>query len=164
MRRSRPGAGWLAAAAAVVLVAAVVGLGVRVAQLSGERNQAARQVTEMSEAIYRAADPDVIRVPLIADDGGAVGMVLSSRAGVAVVATRLPSNRVADQIYVLWGLSNGAPTALAAFDVVPNVPGLHAVPSAKRTGEFTGYAVSLEAGRRTPAAPTEVVAKGQVRS
>lgn len=161
---SRPGSGLLAAAAAVVLVAAVVVLGVRVVALSGERDQVARQVTEMSEAIYRAADPDAVRVPLLADDGGAVGMVLASRGGVAVVATRLPSNRVADQTYVLWGLSGGVPTALAAFDVAPNVPGLHAVPSGTGTGEFTGYAVSLEAGRRTPAAPTDVVAKGQVKS
>ncbi len=161
---SRPGTGLLAAAAAVVLVAAVVGLGVRVVQLSDERNQAARQVTDMSEAINRAADPAAVRVPLIANDGGAVGMVLASRDGVAVVATRLPSNRVADQIYVLWGLSNGAPTALAAFDVAPDVPGLHAVPSVRGAGEFTGYAVSLEAGRRTPATPTDVVASGQVTS
>jgi hypothetical protein len=91
-------------------------------------------------------------------------MVLASRDGVAVVATRLPSNRVADQIYVLWGLSNGTPTALAGFDVSSNAPRLHAVPSAQRAGEFTGYAVSLEPGRRTPATPTDVVASGQVRS
>jgi hypothetical protein len=156
---SRPRTGLLAAAA-VVLVAAVVGLGVRVVQLSGERNQAARQVTEISEAIRRAADPAAVRVPLKANDGGAVGMVLASRDSVAVVTTRLPSNRVADQIYVLWGLGKGAPTGLAAFDVEPNVPGMHAVPSVKETGEFTGYAVSLEAGRRIPAAPTDVVASG----
>jgi Anti-sigma-K factor rskA len=161
---SRPSSRLLAAAAAAVLVAAVVGLGVRVVQLSGERNQAARQVTEVSEAFRRAADPAAVRVPLIADDGEPAGMVLKSRDGVAVVATRLPSNRVADQIYVLWGLRNGAPTALAAFDVVPNAPGLHAVPSTKRAGEFTGYAVSLEPGRRTPVTPTDVVAKGQVGS
>ena len=161
---SRPGSRLLAAAAAVVLVAAVVVLGVRVVQLGGERNQAARQVTEISEAIRRAADPAAVRVPLIANDDRAVGMVLASRDSVAVIATRLPSNRMTDQIYVLWGLSNGTPTALAAFDVAPNVPWLHAVPSTKGTGEFTGYAVSLEAGRRTPAAPTDVVAKGQVRS
>ncbi|MGH3887910.1 MAG: anti-sigma factor domain-containing protein [Pseudonocardiaceae bacterium] len=158
---SRPGTGLLAVAAALVLVAAVGVLGVRVAQLSGERNQAARQVTEISAAIQRAADPAAVRVPLVAKDGGAVGMVLASRDGVAVVATRLPGNRVADQIYVLWGLSDQSPTALGAFDVAPDVPGLHTVAS---TGEFTGYAVSLEPGRRAPAAPTVVLASGQVRS
>lgn len=157
----RPRAGLLAVAAALVLVAAIGVLGVRVVQLSGERNLAARQATAMSEAIQRAADPAAVRVPLVAKDGGAVGMVLASQDGVAVVATRLPGNRVADQIYVLWGLSDRPPTALAAFDVAPEAPGLHAVPS---TGKFTGYAVSLEPGRRTPAAPTVVLASGQVRS
>jgi hypothetical protein len=164
IKLSRPVTRMLAMAAALVLVAAVGVLGVRVVQLSGERNQAARQVTEMAEVIQRAADPAAVRVPLIAKDGGAVGMVLASQDRVAVVATRLPGNRVADQIYVLWGLSDRAPTALAAFDVAPDALGLHAVPSARGTEKFTGYAVSLEPGRRTPAAPTVVLASGQVRS
>ncbi|HSL08497.1 MAG TPA: anti-sigma factor [Pseudonocardiaceae bacterium] len=158
---SWPAAGLLAAVAALVLIAAIGVLGVRVMQLSDEHNQAKRQVTEMSEVIHRAADPAVVRVPLVAKNGGGVGMVLAGRDGVAVVATRLPSNRAADQIYVLWGLSDRPPTALAAFDVAPEAPGLHAVPS---TGEFTGYAVSLEPGRRIPAAPTVVLASGQVES
>ncbi len=162
---SRPGAWLLSVAAAVVLIAAVGVLGVRVAQLSDERNLAARQVTEVSEALQMAADPTAVRVPLVTQDGGAVGMVLASRDNVSVVATRLPDNRVADQIYVLWGLSDQAPVALSAFDVRSNVPGLHTAPSAvSGTGEFTGYAVSLEPGRSTPAAPTKVLAKGQVRS
>lgn len=161
---SRPGTGLLVAAAAVVLVAAVVGLGVRVAQLSDERNQAERQVTAVSEAIQAVADPAAIRVPLVANDGGAVGMVLASRDRVAVVTTSLPGNRVADQTYVLWGLAGQVPTALAAFDVTSEVAGLHAVPTAAGTQNFTGYAVSLEPGRRTPAAPTKVLASGQVRS
>ena len=161
---SRPGTGLLVAAAAVVLVAAVVGLGVRVAQLSDERNQAERQVTAVSEAIQAVADPAAIRVPLVANDGGAVGMVLASQDRVAVVTTSLPGNRMADQTYVLWGLAGQVPTALAAFDVTSEVAGLHAVPTAAGTQNFTGYAVSLEPGRRTPAAPTKVLASGQVRS
>ncbi|HEX2263764.1 MAG TPA: hypothetical protein VHH52_08385, partial [Pseudonocardiaceae bacterium] len=70
----RRGTGLLAAAA--VLVAAIVVLGVRVEQLSDERNQAERQVTAVSEAIQAVADPAAIRVSLVANDGGAVGMVL----------------------------------------------------------------------------------------
>lgn len=161
---SRRGVGLLVAAAAVVLVAAVVGLGVRVAQLSDERTQAERQTTAVSEAIQAVADPAAVRVPLVANDGGAVGMVLASRDRVAVVTTSLPGNRVADQTYVLWGLAGEVPTALAAFDVTSEVAGLHAVPTAAGTQNFTGYAVSLEPGRRTPAAPTKVLASGQVRS
>ncbi|HSZ29408.1 MAG TPA: anti-sigma factor [Pseudonocardiaceae bacterium] len=149
----------LIAAAAVILLAAVVVLGARVMQLNGQLNEAQRQVTGMSEAIQSAADPAVARVPLFAKDGGAVvGMVLASPGRVAVVDTRLPGNRVHDQTYVLWGLTGGAPIALAAFDVASQAPRLHAVPSAPGTGKFTGYAVSLEPGRRAPAAPTDVVA------
>jgi hypothetical protein len=86
-----------------------------------------------------------------------------SRDRVSVVATRLPSNR-ADQTYVLWGLADGAPIALAAFDVASAAPGLHTVPSATGTERLTGYAVSLEPGRRSPAAPTDVLASGKVTS
>ncbi|MDQ2882358.1 MAG: anti-sigma factor [Actinomycetota bacterium] len=152
----------LVAAAAVILVAAGVVLGVRVVQLNGELNQAQRQVTGMSEAIQSAADPGSIRVPLVAKDGRAVGMVLANRDQVAVVATRLPSNQE-DQTYVLWGLSGGgAPVALTAFDVAQEAPGPHAAPSPSGPRSFTGYAISLEPGRHAPATPTDVVASGQV--
>jgi anti-sigma factor RsiW len=153
----------LAAAAAVILVAAAVVLGVRVVQLNDALNQASSQVTAMSEAMQRAADPAAIRVPLVAKDGQAVGMVLAGGDRLAVVATRLPSNP-ADHTYVLWGLADGVPVALTAFDVAPETPGLHAVPPATGTGKFGGYAVSLEPGRRSPAVPTDVLASGKVTS
>jgi hypothetical protein len=156
--------GELAAAAAVILVAAAAVLGARVVQLGGQLNQAQRQVTAMSEAIYSAADPAAIRVPLVTKEGRAVGMVLASPHQVAVVSTRLPSNRVADQTYVLWGLAGQTPVGLAAFDISGDTPRLHPVPSATQTGKFTAYAISLEPGRRVPAVPTVVVASGQVTS
>jgi hypothetical protein len=151
----------LVAAAAVILVAAAVVLGVRVVQLSGELNQAQRQVTGMSEAIQTAADPASIRVPLVAKNGSAVGMVLANQDQVAVVTTRLPSNSE-DHTYVLWGLNGEVPVALTAFDVAREAPAPHAVPAAGAPKKFTGYAVSLEPGRRAPATPTDVVASGQV--
>ena len=156
--------GQLAAAAAVILVVAAVVLGVRVVQLGGQLNQAQRQVTAMSEAIRSAADPAATRVSLVTKAGQVVGMVLASRNQVAVVPTRLPSNRVTDQTYVLWGLAGTTPIGLAAFDVSGDVPRLHPVPSATQTGGFTAYAISLEPGRRVPAVPTDVIASGQVTS
>jgi len=161
---SRRRFGELAAAAAVVLVAASVVLGVRVVQLGGQLDQAQRQVTAMSETIQTVADPAATRVPLVTKDGQAVGMVLASRNQVAVVPTRLPSNRVADQTYVLWGLAGETPIGLAAFDVPGGIPRLHPVPSATQTRAFTAYAISLEPGRRVPAVPTDVLASGQVTS
>jgi hypothetical protein len=146
-------------AAAMILVAAAVVLGVRVVQLNGELDQTQGQITDVSEALQSAADPAAVRVPLLAKDGHAVvGMVLASGDRVSVITTRLPSNHVRDQTYVLWGLTAGAPIALASFDVVSPAPRLHAVPASTATGTFTGYAVSLEPGRHAPAAPTDVVA------
>ena len=156
--------GKLAVAAAAVLVAVATLLGVRVVQLGGQLDQAQREVTAMSQTIQRVADPAVIRVPLVTKDGQAVGMVLASPKQVAVVPTRLPSNRMADQTYVLWGLAGGTPIALGAFDVSGNVPQPHPVPSANQTAKFSAYAISLEPGRRAPAVPTDVVASGQVTS
>lgn len=146
-------------AAAVILVAAAVVLGVRVVQLNGELNQAQRQVADTSEVIQSAADPAAVPVPLFAKDGRAVvGMVLASRGRVSVVSTHLPNNQAEAQTYVLWGLTGGAPIALAVFDVASQTPRLHVVPAAAAAGTFTGYAVSLEPGRRAPEAPTDVVA------
>jgi hypothetical protein len=154
----------LAATAAVILVAVAVALGVRVVQLGGQLGEAQRQATAAAEAIRSAADPAAVRVPLVAKDGQAVGMVLASPGQVAVVATRLPSNQVVDQTYVLWGLAGNKPIALAAFDVSGEAPGLHVIPSATQTGTFIGYAISLEPGRRAPAVPTDIVATGKVSS
>jgi hypothetical protein len=151
----------LVAATVVILVGAAGVLGVRVVQLNGELNQAQRQVVGMSEAIQSAADPASIRVPLVTKNGSVVGMVLANQDQVAVVATRLPSNSE-DHTYVLWGLNGAVPVALTAFDVAQEAPGPQSVPAAGASGKFTGYAVSLEPGRRAPATPTDVVASGQV--
>ncbi|MGH3671754.1 MAG: anti-sigma factor domain-containing protein [Pseudonocardiaceae bacterium] len=156
--------GGLAAAAAVILVAAAAVLGVRVVQLNGELDQAQSQVSAMSGAMQNAADPATTRVPLVTKGGQAVGMVLASQNHVAVLPTRLASNRVTDQTYVLWGLAGGSPIALTAFDVSGDAPGLHIAQPTVAQGTFTGYAVSLEPGRHVPAVPTDVVASGQVPS
>jgi hypothetical protein len=152
------------AAAAILLVAAAAALGVQVVQLDNQLDQTQRQATAMSEALRNAADPATVRVPLVTKDGRSVGMVLASGGQVIVVPTRLPSNRVADQTYVLWGLAGQTPIALAAFDVSGNAPELHAVPSTAGKGSFSGYAISLEPDRHAPVVPTDVVASGQVTS
>lgn len=149
-------------AAAMILVVVALVLGVRVGQLNGQLNQAQRQMTGVIEAIQGAEDPAAVRIPLFAQDGRAVvGMVLASRNRVSVVTTHLPSNRMRDQTYVLWGLTGGAPVALAAFDVASQAPRLHVAPAAAPTNRFTGYAVSLEPGRHTPVTPTDVMARSR---
>jgi hypothetical protein len=155
----------LAAAAAVFLAAASVVLGIRVMQLGSQRDQAVRQVTAMSEAMQRAADPASTRISLVTDGGRPVGMVLAGQDGLALVATGLRGNQVTDQIYVLWGLDGGSPTPLQGFDVAPDEPVLHPVTSAVGEKEFTSYAVTLEPGRHAPPAPTTaILAIGKVTS
>lgn len=162
---SRPRQRVFAAAAAVVLIAASVTLGIRVVQLDGERDQAISQFTDLSDVIQGAADPASNLVPLRTEDGRSIGLVLAGRDQVALVANGLPGNRTAREIYVLWGLGDGAPRALAGFDVTSDgARTLRRVPSVPEAGQFTGYAVSLEQGRNTPAVPTAVKASGQVES
>jgi hypothetical protein len=153
----------LAVAASMVLVIASVGLGIRVVQLDGERDQAERQAAALSDAMNRIADPGSVKVPLIAPDGRPKGLVLADRDDVVVVPTDLPVNRVSDQIYVLWGLRYGMPTALGGFDVSDDVQVPDAVSSAAGAEQFAAYAVTLEPGRQAPAAPTtDIIAMGQV--
>lgn len=154
----------LAAAAALVLVAGSVALGVRVVQLEDQRAQAVAQYAAVSEAMKRVAEPGVVRVPMVSAEGRGVGMMLSGPGGVEFVATDLPRNDRSDEIYVLWGMRGGTPTALAGFDVAPDAPVAHPVPSTGGPGAFTGYAVSLERGRELPPTPTKVLASGQVES
>jgi hypothetical protein len=154
----------LAAAASVILIAVSVLLGIRVVQLDAERDQAARQIMAMTETMRRVADPAWAKAPLVTADGRPMGLVLAGTHRVELVATDLPGNKVADQIYVLWGLGHGAPAALTGFDVPTDGPVLHEVPSVPDAGEFTGYAVSLEPGRHLPTSPTTVMASGQVES
>ncbi|MGH3913896.1 MAG: anti-sigma factor domain-containing protein [Pseudonocardiaceae bacterium] len=152
-------------AAAVVLIAVSMALGTRVAQLDQERDQATSQIMELTDLIQRAADPAWERAFLATEDGQSIGMVLVGQDQVTLVATQLPGNQTDHEIYVLWGLGTGAPQALGPFDVVSDVrPALYRVPSVPDAGEFTGYAISLEQGRSTPAAPTTVKASGQVES
>jgi hypothetical protein len=159
----------LGAAASIILIAASALLGIRVVQLDGERDQAQRQLTAMSELIAQAAEPTTDLVPLVTDNGRTMGVVLAGPHKVTLMPTALPGNRTADQTYVLWGLPNGpaparAPRALLGFDVNPDEPTPHDVPSIRDAGEFVGYAVSLEPGRRLPSSPTTVMASGQVNS
>lgn len=154
----------LAAAAAVVLLAASVALGVRVVQLEHQRAVAQEQLTALSDAIGRASGPGVSRVALVTPDGQGVGMLFAGPRQAELLTTGLPGNNPSGQIYVLWGLRGGTPTALAGFDVAPDGPVVHPLPSIGEGRGFNAYAVSLERGRALPRTPSKVLASGQVES
>lgn len=154
----------LTTAAALALVAASAGLGARVAQLDSERDQFAGRAAELSEAMNRAADPEARRISLLDPDGTPRAVLLAGPEQLTLVPTDLPANRVENQEYVLWGLGSGAPVALDAFDVAADAPTVHTVGSVPQAEAFTAYAVSLEPGQTPPAAPSDVLASGQVEN
>ncbi|MGH3946826.1 MAG: anti-sigma factor domain-containing protein [Pseudonocardiaceae bacterium] len=154
----------LTAAATIVLVAVSTVLGVRVAQLDGERDRIAREVTEMSQVVDRLAAPDTRRVALETSDGRSMALLLAARDGWTVVPVDLPANAAAHQVYVLWGLRGGSAVALGAFDVSGDSAAAHPVGSGRRAEAFTAFAVSLEPGRTPPAEPSKVMASGTVES
>jgi anti-sigma-K factor RskA len=136
----------LTTAAAITLVAVSVGLGARVMQLDSERDQFAGPIS------------------LLDPDGTPLAVLLAGPEQLTLVPVDLPANRVENQEYVLWGLGSGAPVALDAFDVAADAPIVHTVGSVPHAEAFTAYAVSLEPGHTPPAAPSDVMARGQVAS
>ena len=94
----------------------------------------------------------------------AAGRVYVDRGTVFMRPTGIKPDDTADQIYVLWQITNGnKPLAVGSFDVRG---GVHAPvkigPLATPYGGTKEFAVSLEKGRSVPALPTKVVAVGPV--
>jgi hypothetical protein len=74
-------------------------------------------------------------------------------------------NDAARSTYVLWGMKGNTPVPLGTFDVVRGDLDVRHV-DADQAGldNYSVFAVSLEPGRRAPAAPTHMVAIGGVNS
>lgn len=162
-RRSvRPGGGrgltrrrLVALAAAALAVVSIGGLGVRAAQLQGERDVATAQAQSLTDLVEQLDKPHA----LLADDAGtSVAAVVLSGGRREVYTVGLPAN-TGDHTYVLWGLKAGTPQPLAAFDVASADRSLRSVGAANQDG-YQAYAISLEPGRTAPVKPTDVVAKG----
>lgn len=163
-RSTRRSMGRLLAVAAVVALVAVAGvLGIRVAQLDAERDRVAQQVASMSQLVERMAGPDARAVTLAGTDGRPMAMLVAEPGRLTLLPMGLPSNSPS-QTYVLWGLGTGTPEALDVFDVATDSTVVHTVSSAPRAEAFSAFAVSIEPGRTPPAAPSDVVATGEVDS
>ena len=167
-RRVRP-AGWrgrmpqaLVAAAAAV----VVGLGIWNVVLSTSRQQAEQTAAEQQHLVDSLLVPGQATIaPLSNSDGHRVATVVARPGQIQVVTSGLDVNDETSTTYVVWGTSKGAPVPLGTFDVVQPRLDLRTVGS-DHTGldGFSGYAISLEPGRKAPAKPTRIVANGQVTS
>lgn len=164
LRRRRRLVAGLAVAAAAALVVVIGGLVNANRDLAQERDAAtaqadrSHQVVELVDAASRPGTPHAV---LASAEGTFVGLVVDRGAGPEFLATGLPAND-AGHTYVLWGLAGGRPVGLSAFDMSGSGPVTASVPSSSADRRFAGFAVSYEPGRTVPAAPTQVVASGQL--
>jgi hypothetical protein len=151
----------LAAAAAVV-----IGLGVWNVVLSTSRQQAEQTAAEQQHVIDALLAPGQATVAPLSDPGGhRVATVVARPGRLQVVTSGLRVNDEAATTYVVWGMRQGSPVALGTFDVVEPRLDVRAVGSDHPGLDgFSGYAISLEPGRKAPAKPTQIVANGQVTS
>ncbi len=145
-------------------VAAVVSLGGWTALLVGDRDEAQQAAASQAALVEQLLRPGPATVvPVAAPDGRTVATLLTRDDGVQLISHGLDSNDRDAETYVLWGLDQGTPKALGAFDVTEDGLQLRTL-EVEGADAFPGYGISLEPGRRAPEAPTDVVARGSLPS
>ena len=150
-----------AAAAAVIL-----GLGAWNVVLNSSREEARATATQAEHVVDALLAPGQATIAPVSDsDGHSVATVVARHGQVQVVTWGLAENNPSATTYVVWGMREGTPVALGTFDVVQSGMDLRTVGS-DHTGldGFSGYAISMEPGRKAPSTPTGIVANGQVTS
>ncbi len=145
-------------------VAAVVGLGGWTAVLFGDRAEARQEAAADAALVEQLLRPGPATVVPVADpDGRTMATLLTRNDGVQLISHALPANDRAEETYVLWGLDQGTPKALGAFDVTGDGLQLRTL-AVEGANSFPTYGISLEPGRTEPEAPTDVVARGSLSS
>lgn len=139
---------WLSAAAAVIVV--VAGLSAWAVSRPTHTSIAARCASAHCPTISLTANGERVATVLVLDD-------------VAYVrADDLPS-APAGHSYVLWRISGGhAPVGVAALQVKPNAEPVKAAALSVPVNTVSAFALSEEPGDTVPAAPTHVVAQGNL--
>jgi Anti-sigma-K factor rskA len=146
--------------------AAIVGLSSWNVVISTAREQAQTTAAEQAHIVDSLLTPGQATIaPLSDSDGRPVATVVARHGQVQIVTWGLSVNNPHAMTYVVWGMRQGSPVALGTFDVVQSGMDLRTVGSDK-TGldAFSGYAISIEPGRKAPSTPTDIVANGQVTS
>lgn len=160
LRRTR----LVAAGVALLGVVAVGGLAARTAQLTAERDAETAQARALAE-IVTGLDRPGIRHATLSDHSGRVlaAIVVHDGQHTLVSSGELAPNAQAHDVYVLWGVADGAePTPIGVFDVSAAGAQIRPVTTGAAGGDFVRYAISLEPGRTAPASPTTVVAAGSL--
>jgi hypothetical protein len=155
-------------AAALVVVAALVVLGVRVGQLTAERNaavalgnQSQQQLASTTRMLHAFENPAARKVLLRNGTNETVAILSQSPRHSVLMPTALkptPPNMT----YVLWGVSSSTPVALDTFTVRQGQAELDKLDLSPAAAHNTAFAISLEHGSSAPPRPTHPVASGTV--
>lgn len=153
----------LVAAAAAVLV--IAGLGIWNFNLQADRDNATTVAADRGQILQDLTEAGEVSMTPLHDGGGqSVATLVIASSQTMVMTDGLPVNDTDDEIYVLWGLQTDGepPQALGTFDVVDDDLDMRTVGSTVAgLDSFSGYALTLEPGRRAPQTPTlPVVATG----
>jgi hypothetical protein len=166
--RARRRVGWsgstllsrVVAVAAAVLLAASVGWGITEHH---QRASASAEASAYSQAIDSLTQPGSMAVAELDGSSGSPVATAFVRPGSAVVMPQdLKANDRSTSIYVLWSLTgptDSSPVAIGSFDVTADAK-MSTVSSTGAATDGTWYAVSIENGRRVPAAPSTVLGAG----
>jgi hypothetical protein len=121
------------------------------------------QVEEAQRVLDQARQRGARHALLAAPTGAPMAVVLLDSTERRIVPVGLPVNEADHTTYVLWGLGAGEPVALGTFDVAPDMREARPVGSMPRVDSYSGYAVSLENGRKVPNSSSSIIiASGQV--
>jgi hypothetical protein len=167
--RARPSVRRLAPAALVAAaVAAIVGLAGWNVVLARSQEKLSSTVAAQSQVMDSLLTPGhqaIAGLRDIREDGKQLATVVAHDRRVDVVARALSVNNSTSSTYVLWGMQGDTPVPLGTFDVVRNALDVRHVDAGQANlDRYSTFGVSLETGRRAPAAPTHMVAVGGVNS
>lgn len=166
--RARPSTRrYLPTALVAAAVAAIVGLAGWNVVLARSQDELRTTVSAQTQVMDSLLTPGHQAIAALRDNGNGkqLATVVAHDRRVDVVARALSVNDATRSTYVLWGMQGNTPVPLGTFDVVHGNLDVRHV-AADRTGldTYSVFGVSLEAGRRAPAAPTHMVAIGGVDS
>ncbi|HET8970866.1 MAG TPA: anti-sigma factor, partial [Candidatus Nanopelagicales bacterium] len=148
LRRRRPMATWLLAAAAAVLAVAVVGVGWRAATLSGDLSTAQASAREVA-AVLTA--PDARTVSGQTTDGARGAVVTSSSLNQSVVLADGITPAPEGKVYQLWYLTAaGAATSAGFLDPGPDGRAVVTLTGSADAAAAVGLTLEPAGGSSTP--------------
>ena len=145
-------------AAAVAAVASLGGWTIALVNDRNEARQTAAAEAALVEQLLRPGPATV--VPVDDADGRTVATLLARDDGVQLISHGLRTNDRDAETYVLWGMDQGSPQPLGAFDVTADGLQLSTL-EVEGADDFPSYGITMEPGNTAPEAPTTpVIARG----